>query len=196
MKAMKPTALVMLTLAGLLLIGGCRRPTNQAISVAPAPSELPPNAEELPPPSAALVGVEGQPRRIVRLPVPAFAPVEPTPEEREILGPEPPEPVLDVLLFYRPQRGPAQGVMPGFRQPIAERYRDAGGPAVGHEAATLSYSNAGSAGHHAEAYPIRRRAAAAGDLRSATAGTAGRAGADVGEGPRRRGAKRASRYDR
>ena len=43
---------------------------------------------------------------------------------------------------------------------------------------------------------VKRRIAAAGDPRSTTASTAGRAGADVGEGPKRRGAKRASRYDR
>lgn len=59
---------------------------------------------------AASVGVEMREAPRLTL-IPAFQPIEPTPEQRAILG-ERPDPLDDLFAFYRPPRGADDGVLP------------------------------------------------------------------------------------
>jgi hypothetical protein len=101
---------------GLSGLAGCSQnngpvaPTTQAAAgPAPMQDELPPayRAERL---GSARVGVEkrGVAPRLAT--VPAFEPVEPTPEEREILGPPPVDPLDDLMVFYPVPPGSHRGV--------------------------------------------------------------------------------------
>lgn len=86
----------------ILIASGCATRTEPAATLGPTLDELPDSraTERVLP---IRVGVED--RHASRQPriVPEFKPVEPTPEERRILGPEP-EPVIDFLALYTPAR--------------------------------------------------------------------------------------------
>ncbi|MBW7907085.1 MAG: hypothetical protein LC135_11935 [Phycisphaerae bacterium] len=86
----------------LALAAGCAAPQRPEVSAAPTRAELPDlSASERVLPVS--VGIDD--RYASRAPriVPEFKPVEPTPDERRIIG-APPEPPIDFLALYRPPR--------------------------------------------------------------------------------------------
>jgi hypothetical protein len=106
----KRSPLVALLLAGALFTAGCASEKQEQVSAAPTLDELPNLSREdrvLP----IKIGIDD--RYATRAPriVPEFKPVEPTPEERAILGPEP-EPEIDFLALYQPPPSPQRGIDP------------------------------------------------------------------------------------
>ena len=108
------------TLAGCAATNGS---TNLSAPPASAvdPKEPPPTGDELPVLIVLekrtlpyTVGVEAYgPKRIARGVVPEFRPIEPTPEERAILGEEPDdEELLEDLVFYRKPPSAEDGIYP------------------------------------------------------------------------------------
>ncbi|GEM_PF-3479767 len=179
---------------GLFLgLAGCRR-GQTSITAAPTLRELPTDADEAPR-MAASIGVEGLPPDRDILPIPAFKPVEPTPEERKILGEKPPEPKLDALAFYRPERGIEHGVAPdAFAMLVGTSGR--GGTSAGVQEATAPAGvSLDLAGEYAGAYRYAWRSSFVG-LRRTPSGEAGGGWLmSVGENLPRRGAAHANRYD-
>ena len=106
---MKPTLTIVIVCAGIFLSlqTGCKQ-ADHAVKVHPSHAEL--FTLEAAEPSLPInVGVEGEQevRPIILVAQPKK--IEPTPEQRAILGiKEPPE--IDRLLLYRPPRGPEHGV--------------------------------------------------------------------------------------
>jgi hypothetical protein len=185
--------------AALLLTAGCASstPTPSAATAMPAEDELPPpqRSERY---SAASVAVDGRFHGPKLATVPEFEPVEPTPEEREILGPPPPDPLQDLLVFYPIPPGPAQGVAPVGA--IATQARN-GLP-------VYPYSTAGSPRGSVAAVDVRAlpaqgvllrpgaSSAAQGHWRSPSGqGYSETGGAATGEGEARTKAGRNTRYD-
>jgi hypothetical protein len=128
---------------GLAAVSGCKQ-ADRAISVAPTRAELPSFREELEPTLAIGVGVEGAAGDRGILIVPQYEKIEPTPQEREILG-QKEELELDALVFYHPPRGPEHGVSaePFRRQTDVSGI---GGAGVSVDLAYPLYSTTGFAG--------------------------------------------------
>jgi len=176
-----------LALAGLVATVGCQQ-ADRAVSAPPSHAELP-TFEALEPTLPALIGVAGAgdaPRVII---VPRYEEIALTPEEREALGEEePPEP--DVLLFYRPPRGPEHGVSPGSFEMLTGSGR-MGGALVGHDSVYPRFGTYGVAGRHSSPHVFARPGAMVGRPR-APAGDVGRIWAvEIGQGPPRTGARQA-----
>ena len=172
----------------VIAVGGCKQP-DRAKTTPPTRTELPAFAEleqRLP----IVVGVEGAARTSrVRI-VPDYKPIEPTAEERAILR-LPPEPELDVLAFYRPQRGPADGVASeAFNARIG--IGGLGGPMVGRGAATSRAGTRGVGGAYVGIGNTLRTTAAVGQARSTCGRSEGGWNVVVGEGPARTRAGRAT----
>lgn len=175
-----------------LLVAGCQR-ADRAISAPPTRAELF-SLREQEPTLSILVGVERAGARPLLAIVPKYEDIEPTPEEREILGEkELPEP--DVLAFYRPPRGPDHGVSTEiFAMSIG--IGGIGGALVGHAAVYPRLDTHGLAGHYAFAGTLPRPGASVGRPRARIA-EPGRAWTlDVGEGRPRQPARRAPRRPR
>jgi hypothetical protein len=176
-----------LAAVGLVAAGGCKQ-ADRAVSAPPSHAELP-TFEELGHRLPIVVGVEGASRVPRVVIVPQYEPIALTPEEREALG-EKELPVPDVLLFYRPPRGPEHGVSSESFQALIG-IGGVGGALVGHDAVYPRVGIHGFAGHHAYLDTLARSGAAVDGLRPPTA-EVGRAWAvEVGEGHRREGAEQA-----
>ncbi|MBU0618221.1 MAG: hypothetical protein KKI02_10925 [Planctomycetes bacterium] len=184
-----PRSAIMVCL-GLVVAAGCRQ-ADRAISAAPSHAELPTFEEEFEPTLAIRVGVEGagDDRGIVI--VPTYEKIEPTPEERKILG-EKEELEIDALVFYRPPRGLQQGVSP---EPFRRRtdVSGIGGAGVALDFAYPRYGTSGFAGRTFGADLFQRWVAGAGRARDSGA-DAGQAWAPrVGEDRAREPAQRERR---
>lgn len=186
---MLPTAVVIC--AGLLVVSGCQR-ADRAIGATPSRAELPNLEGEYVSALAIGVGVEGAGDERGILMVPKCEKIEPTPEEREVLG-EKEEPELDALALYRPPRGPQHGVS-------AEAYQSLtgvggiGGAGVGLSASYPRYGVLGYAGRN---YGIALSASFVSGVGTARApGADGGANWDqrVGEGRAREPMQRAKRH--
>ncbi len=130
---------------GLLTVTGCQQ-RDRAISTTPSPAELPNFDKEFQSSLAIAVGVEGAGDvRGIRI-VPFYEKIEPTPEERIILG-EKPELEIDALVFYRPQRGPRHGVSTEALQRMTG-VSGIGGAAVGLDVTASRYDAVGYAGRN------------------------------------------------
>lgn len=108
---------------------GCSQRNETAQTPPPHLEELP-TFPELDPGVPARIGVEGAqytPRKAL---VREYKEVEPTPEEREILGEER-EPGADLLGFYRKQPNVEQGVSPAAVRPWVGHSASTGGVASG-----------------------------------------------------------------
>lgn len=138
--------------------------TRTEITAAPTLEELPNLLDPYERKIAAKIDFEGS-RETTRIRiVPEFKPVEPTPEEKAILG-EPRKSVSDELLaFYRPPRGVEHGVSPlegGAQYSSFKSYAveigvdDTGGGAL--------YYVFGEAGLHSAPHSIKREGAVAYD---------------------------------
>ncbi len=140
-------ATLRITLLGcvvLLAAGGCRQ-ADRAISTPPTWAELP-TFDELEPILPINVGVEGAGADRGYVIVPKYEKIEPTPEEREILG-EKEEPELDALVFYRPPRGTEHGVSSEMFEMLTG-IAGVGGALVGREFVYIRYGTDGFAGRH------------------------------------------------
>lgn len=184
-----PLRITILACAALLLAGGCRQAERTAL-VTPTRAELP-TFEEFESPLPINVGVEGagDARGIVI--VPLYEKIEPTPEEREILG-QKPEVEIDALVLYRPPRGPEHGVS-------SEAYGmligigGVGGASAGQEFVVPRYGVYGFAGHHFGTSSLARSEAGMGRARAVSAEAGLPWGAKVGEGLPRAPAQRESK---
>lgn len=183
----------LVAVAALLLSGACRAPERAA---APAPSRAELLAFPQPRPGLPIaVGVEGQElgERIVL--VPEFPAVEPTPEERKVLGEprRPPEP--DVLVLYRPPPGPQQGVSP---ESFTLSVTDAGGwgMLVGRTGFAPRYATWGLGGRYAVEYHLERHGARVGLPRGRVSHPGRVFAVQIGEGPPRSEATHAGRLER
>jgi hypothetical protein len=175
---------------GLVVATGCRQ-ADRAISTTPSHAELPTFEEEFEPTLAIGVGVEGAGDDHGILIVPKYEKIEPTPEERKILG-EKEELEIDALVFYRPPRGPQHGVC---SEPFRRRtdVRGIGGAGVGLDFAYPRYGTSGFAGRTFGIDLFQRWVAGAGRLRESGA-DAGQAWAPrVGEDRAREPAQRERR---
>ncbi len=182
-------------LVGLLAgASGCRQKA-QAITAAPTTRELPSDADEAPR-MAALIGVEGRPSNHEILPIPEFKPVEPTPEERKVLGEQPPEPKLDALALYRRPRGIEHGVAPdAFAMLVGTSGR--GGASVGRERNPARYGvSSDLGGKYADAYIYSWPSSYVGLPRPPSGEVGGGWTISVGENLPRRGAAHADQYGR
>jgi len=175
-----------LACAALLVVTGCRR-ADRALFTPPTGAELP-TFGELEPTLAFNVGVEGAGEARGVLVVPIYEKIEPTPEERQILG-QKEELEIDALLFYRPPRGPEHGVS-------SEAYAmlvgigGGGGALVGQEFVFPRYGTDGFAGRHYGISALARSEAEAGRARALAAEAGLPWGAKVGEGREREPAQR------
>ena len=176
---------------GVLLATGCKQPDRAALAPASL-AELPaiPERERGIPAKVGVEGAAGEPRAIF---VPAFAPIELTPEERQVL--QQPEPrVPDVLAFYRPARGPAQGVAgESFMALIG--VSGSGGGLIGQVGVEPRYGVSGIGGCYAFPQAPQRTGVAVGPAR-APGGVAGRGwGLRTGEAGTRAPARAAQRSE-
>lgn len=184
--------LMYVCVAGLVLgAAGCKH-NGQAISTAPSRAELPPPNRDIPTLSAK-IGVEGEFSNSGTLPIPVFPKIEPTPEQRKILGEPPPEPVLDVLAFHRPPRGPDQGVASEEPGVIAAVF-GWGGSAVGLENPYTSSGVLGVGGVSAAEYSVKWTIAQPGRMRDPVGAAGPGWRVSVGEGLPSHIAARAKRY--
>jgi hypothetical protein len=177
-----------LTCVAALAVSGCKRP-EQAILVAPTRAELS-SFKRLEPTLTITVGVEGAdttPRERI---VPIYHKVEPTPAERAILG-EAPQPAPTALAFYRPPRGPEQGVSNasgGARVGVG----GIGGALVGWSGIDQRYGLCGRGGTYAFVGALPVSAAGVDGLRGPTAEVGPSWTMEVGEGAPRRPARHES----
>jgi hypothetical protein len=188
MRALLPTAvLVCLALSG---VPGCQL-ADQAVSTTPSRAELPTFAEELEPRLAIGVAVEGARDDRGILIVPKYEKIEPTPEEREILGEEP-ELEIDALALYRPPRGPEHGVSTESFQ-ARTGVGGIGGVSVDLDLAPPRYGTSGFAGRAFGIDVLKRWVAGAGGVRQSGAEAGQLRAKTVGECEARRPAQRAHR---
>lgn len=182
-----------------LLPLGCQSATETRSEVTAAPTleELPNLKDPYERKIAARIDFEGS-RETSRIKiVPDFKPVEPTAEERAILG-EPRKSVADELLaFYRPTRGPEHGVSPSEGGAVISslRHLDVG---VGVEPVHggARYYVFGDAGHDAAVSLLSREGAKAYDgLGGATIGVGFDYSVQIGYNPARTKAQRAPWLD-
>ena len=148
--------LIVTGICAALLLTGCQQ-ADRAKTATPTLEELP-YFEEPVTVSTANVGVEGRTatRRMI---VPRYEKIEPTPEEKKILGIKE-EPELDALVLYRPAPSPEQGIS----AESLSKYGvcNIGGMTVGTCPAEQRYSNYGYAGRYYAASIFGREGAAAG----------------------------------
>jgi hypothetical protein len=173
----------------LLAAAGCRQ-VDRVGRGAPTLAELP-TFEELESRLPITVGIEGalaKPRTII---VPKYDPIEPTPEERVILG-EQQELQLDLLAFYRPPRTPEQGVSADSFSMVTG-IGGVGGAIVGRCLVYPRYAQYGLGGRYAYQHTMARSGASVGSPRR-PGGNVGRSwSVSVGENEARTRAQRASR---
>jgi hypothetical protein len=132
---MRIEQLAVTVMAVLALAAGCAAPQRPELSAAPTRAELPDlSASDRVLPINA--GVDD--RYASRAPriVPEFKPVEPTPEERRIIG-APPESPIDFLALYRPPRPGIDFHGAGILAGVG----GVGGVDAGLERATVAYSS-------------------------------------------------------
>jgi hypothetical protein len=141
------------------------------------------------------VGVGGAEARPVITIVPPFEKIEPTPQERAVLGEPEHAPMPDVLAFYQPPRGVEHGVSTETFI-LSTGIGGMGGVSAGRAIVYPRYSTHGWAGRHAFAGAISRLGESVGRLREATAEAGRPWPVDVGEGLPRRGASHAQRRAR
>jgi hypothetical protein len=192
---MKTAVRTALSASAILLAAaaGCKQGENRLITMSPSRAELPTFAQ----PEqtlTAVVGVEGvreAPRGVI---VPQYKKIELTPEEREALGEREP-PIPDALLFYRPPRGPEDGVSPESFQMLTG-ISGVGGALIGYESASARFGTQGVAGRYSAEYALSRFGASVGLAREPAAEVGRGWGVIVGEGLARQGARRAPGIDR
>ena len=180
---------ITLACLALLVATGCRR-ADRALFTPPTGAELPTFAE-LEPALAINVGVEGAADARGILVVPIYEKIEPTPEERQILG-QKQELEIDTLLFYRPPRGPEHGVS-SKAYGILISIGGVGGALVGQEFAFPRYGTDGFAGRHYGISTLARPEAEAGRARAVAAEAGLPWSPKIGEGRQREPAQRESR---
>lgn len=174
----------------LIVASGCK-PADRAIATTPSRAELPSFAEKYEPALAIGVGVDGArgDRGIVI--VPKYQKIEPTPEEREILG-EKPEIELDALALYRPPRGPQHGVSSEAYQALTG-VNGIGGAGVGLDPAYRRYGVIGFAGRVFRIDLFERCVADSRERRHSGGGTGEILNPTVGEGRAREPVQRETR---
>jgi hypothetical protein len=179
----------MLACLAILAVAGCHQ-ADRAVFTPPTGAELP-SFDEFEPTLPIDVGVEGagDARGIVVVPI--YEKIEPTPEERKILG-DKPEPQLDALVLYRPPRGPEHGVSSeAFGVLIG--VSGVGGALAGQEPAFALYGVSGFAGRHYGISPLARSEASVGRSRAVGAEAGLPWSVEVGEGLPRAPAQHATR---
>lgn len=181
-----------------LLPLGCQSAVEprSEITAAPTLDELPNLKDPYERKIAAKIDFEGS-RETTRIKiVPDFKPVEPTPEEKAILG-EPRKSVSDELLaFYRPPRGPEHGVSPregGAQYASFRAY--AVGIDVDPSRGGANYYVFGEAGRHALPHSISREGAAVYGSQGLIIGYGLDYAVRIGYNPPRSKAERAPRLD-
>jgi hypothetical protein len=152
--------IIVMGICAALVLGGCKQ-ADRAKTTDPTLDELPTLTE---PEStmSANIGVDDRQITHGRIIVPTYKKIEPTAEEKKILGIKE-EPPLDELVLYRPPPRPEQGISADS----TERYSlcEAGGMLVGRCPSEQLYSNYGYAGRYYDASIFGRVGAAAGPPR-------------------------------
>ncbi|MFO0838417.1 MAG: hypothetical protein U1D55_07795 [Phycisphaerae bacterium] len=141
-------AAVLCAFAGFVLAGcaASGKPAPRPASPDPTVDELPhiPELQRNIPARIGVAGLGNAPRAVLVAPMP---PVEPTAEEKKILGDTEPPP-LQELTLNRPPPGPQQGVYPRYGGIIAGSQSSKGGPhsSLGAIRWTSGLQTAGSGG--------------------------------------------------
>lgn len=178
---------------GVVLTTACTQ-ADRALTAPPSRAELVAFPEQEPT-LPIVVGVEGTDRGPRLVLVPKFEDIEPTPEERRLLGEVEEVPQPDVLAFYRPPPGPEQGVSSeAFLMSVETG--GVGGALVGQAlAGRPRVATCGFGGRHAVEHHVVRYEAMVGLPRGRT-GYVGRAfSVLVGDGPPRRPAAHSGRVE-
>jgi hypothetical protein len=185
---------VLITVGLVLALAGCAERRQIVSTEAPIEEELldlEPYERAIP----ANIGVEGRTERPRVVLVPEFKPIEPTPEERAVLGEPEQEPEPDVLTLYRPPRGPEHGVGRSLGGPNLGIF-GIGGASVAVQRVQPETGVSGVAGRYYGIFPFARSEAGTYDEFRLGAGVgAGPGGASVGIGEARSGAAAHDRND-
>ena len=177
--------IIVTALAAVLLFTGCKQ-ADRAQTADPTLDELP-DFEAPVQISTALIGVEGRHATPARIIVPTYERIEPTAEEKVILGIKEP-PLPDALVLYRPAPTPERGISSEETQLYS--VNEVGGTLIGVGQAEPYYWNYGFAGRYYNAARFNRTGAAAGVAREPV-GVLGPSGTmTVSEGVRSRIAAR------
>ncbi len=189
------SGLCLILAAGALLSGCASRGESKAVAAAPTLDELP-TYEYLEPTIPIRVGIVGETarrptREIVRMP----QEIPLTEREKAILERGKKPEGVDPLAFYRPEKGPEDGILPQ-KVRVPDLAYGLGGVSSGMHGFSPSVSVYGVGGAARGEYRFPSRVSSIYWPRAASAAVGPRSAVVVGEGPRRGIAGRHGKYAR